>query len=463
MKFFRVLCALALVVGFATVASAEVQNVKVSGDLSMYAFWRSQYDLDSDNVCGSTFASGNDDANWFMSIAEIQVDADLTDNVATCIRISNERDWEDPTYGGNDSAQYDIDVDLAYVTLKEMLYSPLTLTIGRQDIWLGDGMILGAKLLDYNNSIIADEYTTYIAFDAIRATLDYDPWTIDLAYSKIEEGTDSLNYGANNNDDADLYLANVGYIFDSYNAEAEAYFIGYHDRTHFGEGDTKASETDTVGARGSFDPLEDLTLKGEVAYQFGDFAYDGANICRDRSAWLFNVSGEYRWPEARWTPKVGLEYLYLSGERDDTSTDSGDWEGWNPLFFGKQMLAIRQYHNSFYDTAYRGATNMDNYPNNADQDSGMSNSQYVLVSGSVAPTEDLTLDAVYAHCWLAEKVTEANSNTNVGDELDVTLTYDYTEDVTFGLLAAWFFPGDYFPSEQDDMATDIVGSMKVSF
>jgi len=459
MRCFKVLMALALVASFATAASAEVQNVKVSGDLTLYSFFRQDYDLDASS------AIGNDDESWFQSAVELQVDADLTDNVSTVVRLLNERDWNDTDYGNQSDAgdQYTVNIDLAYVTLKEMLYSPLTLTVGRQDLWLGDGMIIGAKLYDQSDVISADEYTANTGFDAIRATLDYDPWTIDLIYSKIEENG---NTGALSNDDVDLYVANVGYIFDSYNAEAEAYVTSVHDRSFMNNDpfpDNKANVTTTYGIRGSFDPVEDGTVKAEVAYQGGDFSANGSNINRSRDALLLDIAGEYNWPDVKWTPKLGIEYIYMSGETDDASSDTGEWGGWNPLFIGRNIMAIRPTQNIFYATAYDGATNVGQYTIGADQDSGLSNMQYLIVSGCIVPTENLTIDAKYAYMLLAGEVSEANENEDVGSEIDVNLTYDYTEDVTFGLLAAWFFPGDYFQDGQDDTAADIVGSMKVSF
>jgi len=56
----------------------------------------------------------------------------------------------------------------------------------------------------------------------------------------------------------------------------------------------------------------------------------------------------------------------------------------------------------------------------------------------------------------------------IGQEVDLELTWDYTEDVSFGLLAAWFFPGTgsggvYANSESNNTATDVVGTMKLSF
>jgi len=327
MRLLTAVCVLALVVGFATVASAETQNVKVSGDLTVYSIWRQNYDL-RENI------DDEDAQNYFMSQAELQVDADLTDNVATTIRLVNQRDWDDSECGGSDSS-LDVIVDLAYVQLKEMLYSPLTLTIGRQDLWFGEGLIVGAKLRDPDASIAAEEYTAITSFDAVKATLDYDPWTIDLIYSKIEENTIQGATEAGNNDDVDLYGANVGYIFDSYNGEAEAYLFHLYDRSD-GNGDaanpTDANVISTVGLRGSFDPVEDATIKLEGAFQFGDYNWPAAGSnSRDRRAYALDIAGEYRWPDGKWTPKLGLEYIILSGEEDDASGDGGDWNGWHQM------------------------------------------------------------------------------------------------------------------------------------
>jgi hypothetical protein len=319
MRFFAVICALALVVAFATTASAETQNVKVSGDISVYSLWRDNYDLDKDRVedSGATGHTSYEDAqNYFMSIAEVQVDADLTDNVSTCIRLVNQRDWDDPDLSGYDATgsspatggdeindnNYEVIVDLAYVTLKEMLYSPLTLTVGRQDLWFGKGFIIGAKQRDPEVNIAADEYTAINSFDAIRATLDYDPWTIDLVYSKIEENTTQTINPIGDNDDVDLWGANVGYIFDSYNGEAEGYVWYLDDRSDLDDVNnvTVSNDIITLGLRGSFDPVEDATIALEGAYQIGDYRYwngtTAGTVTRDREAMAFDVMGEYRWP-----------------------------------------------------------------------------------------------------------------------------------------------------------------------
>ena len=109
MKFLRVLSVVALVALLATSAYAETQNVKVSGDLGVYAFFRDNYGgsqsltaSPNENIqangtavtaLGDREGISRSNSNWFMSITELQVDADLTDNVSTCIRLVNQRDW----------------------------------------------------------------------------------------------------------------------------------------------------------------------------------------------------------------------------------------------------------------------------------------------------------------------------------------------------------------------------------
>ncbi len=155
---------LAIVALFAVPAYAEVQNVKVSGDITLRALHRTGINL------GGTVNEGAD--MFFMNTARIKVDADLTDNVSTCVRIVNEKDW-----GRQGASAFDVDADLAYMTLKEFLYQPLTLTLGRQPVVLGKGFILGNNVWswDPNVAIGANEYSSFTAFDGIRAFFNDRP------------------------------------------------------------------------------------------------------------------------------------------------------------------------------------------------------------------------------------------------------------------------------------------------
>lgn len=465
-RILTLICILAVAALVCVPAFAEVQNVKVSGDITVRALGRANYDLDNnDGSAAAPTPNDNKDA-YFMQSVGLNVDADLTDNVSTAVRLVNQRNWDNNSSG---AATFDADVDTAYVTLKEMIYAPLTLTIGRQDLWFGRGLIVGSLLpaadatqasqSDFNGSISADEYSETTAFDAIKATLDLAPWKLDLLYSKIDENNVSAM------DDVTLVGANLGYKFDVYNAEAETYYFGKDDESQ-PSGNQNQVIVNTYGLRGSLEPITNLTLGAEGAIQRGRYADINVNG-RSIKAWAVDAFGKYNFADVTWKPALGIEWLMLSGEDDPGSaaTTTGKWTGWDAMYRGKFDTAIRDFQNYLYATRARTAGVARTV---WDQDSGMSNQNSLLITGSVVPAEDVTVKGTYAHFWLNEKPINSNrgaltTSDEIGDELDLLLTYDYTEDVSFGLLTGWFFPGRLFPTGQDDTAADVVGSMKVVF
>ena len=514
MKLFRVLCVFALLATFVALeAYAETQSVKVSGDITVHSFWRRAYDLQThptepdSNVVAFTNRTGftGPDETWWMSTTEVQVDANMTDNVSTCVRLVNERDWNVATkatnvntpisteYFGAEQREFDVGVDLAYVTLKDFIYAPLTLTIGRQDLWMGKGFIIGSnQRLDKGNyvagaaagypkqglqgatvnGINAPEYTTYNAFDAVKAVLDYNPWTLTSIYSKIWENSIA------DSDDIDLYGTNVGYKFDQYKAEAEGYWFFKKDNsvTKWRTID-QSNDVHTIGLRGNLDPIDVMTINVEGAYQFGQ--YTGARQQegrRDRSAWAFDAGFEWRYlaDKFSWKPKFGTEYIFYSGnkEEENVQTIEGAYNGWDRMFRGKTDSKVREWIGTYYATArfpFIASANR-NQPQTAD--ASYQNQHQVVFTGSVQPIESLTLKGNCNLFWAHEPISmiaadgsiraSAVEKQYIGTELDLEAIWDYTEDVSFGVLGGWFFPGDLY-GDLSDAATDLVGTVKVNF
>lgn len=475
MKSLKALFVLALVLGIAAPAFAETQNVKVSGSIDAYSFWRGQYDLKkandasvvpagaavpaSPNAATATQSSESD--SYFRSNTQIEVAADLTDNVSTVVNVVNQRDWNSTALTAAGAAsttqvtnEFDVELDLAYVQMRELFYSPLTLTLGRQDIWLGRGFIIGNNSRAWDTQVItgADEYSVTTAFDAVRATLDFQPWTVDLAYSKIDENA------TNPEDDVDLYIANVNYKFAEYNAVAEAYYVGEYDRGALAAaGGTVDNNTDTIGGRVQFDPISQLTLGGELAHQFGTYHGALATPSRERGAWAADVFGTYRWDNT-WKPEVTLEYVHFSGEEDLGAGATTNYGAWNALYRGKFWTAYGDFREFLYAT-----------DDTADQ-SATQNQDLLQVKGAFKPLDDLLLEGAMTYFWTPDEVrntagdlTSGVRSKEIGWEFDFIATYDYTEDVTFGLLAGWFVPGEFYSTGNDETALDVVSSVKVSF
>src|SRR3989338_1090440 len=253
MKRSSTMSALGALLALSVVAApvfAEVQNVRVGGDLTIRGFWRDSMLFQDDTDTGVGTGTGNtaipnDNAtnegkgrsskdNFFQTVLGLNVSADLTDNVSVDTRLINQRLWgghgDTATNASSTatSSSNNVGVVLAYATLKELFYSPLTVRIGRQNLWYGRGMIIGSRLLasdgDPSQSIAADEFTEDKGFDAIRATLDFDPATVDLLYVKVGENA------VHAADDTNLVGVNAGYKFPDYNAESEIYYFNKNNK-----------------------------------------------------------------------------------------------------------------------------------------------------------------------------------------------------------------------------------------
>ncbi len=471
MKRLLTLCIMLTAVALITApAFAEVQNVKVSGDVNSAGVYRNNYNLFDNN---NTNANGADD-NFLFTQARVRIDADLTDNVSATVRFLTEYDWN--TSANTSSTGDNVDLDLANVTLKEVFYQPLTVTVGRQELKYGNGFVIGdpdTNATSADGNLTATDLSLRKSFDAIKAVLDYNPLTVDVFCAKINETNKTGN-------DVDLYGINAAYDIGSYNSEVEAYcFLSKNDVSTAPTTATNAgNEIYTIGLRGSISPIDSLNLSGEVAFQSGDYDSESATK-RDQKANAFQVTGDYTCPDVTIpginatlkNPMLKLGYTHYSGEEVG---NTGDHEAWIPLYEDQTQGIVANYILS----GVNGGQN--------------SNADILNVGGSLSPLQDLTLSIDFYKFWLDEKLVagdndQASTNSglgwtnlatssnyymkadkDLGSEIDVALSYDYTEDVKMGLCAGWFKPGDAFDGASvndynDETATQVLATLDVSF
>lgn len=485
----------AFVIGMVAGAYAEVQNVKVSGDILMEGIGR--YDLtlrktDAVPPGGTVGAQYGQNIGTFLSHVRVRVDADLTDNVSATVRLLNERTWDTET-----STSTDIDLDLAYATMKEFLYSPLTLTVGRQELHFGNDFIMGdvdtsslmaghnaGGVTAANGSILPnsiDDLSLRKSFDAIRATLNYDPLVVDAVFARISKTINSDN-GVN------LWGVNANYALRKDTTVEAYYWLKKRDKVSTGTAivgpveDYNGSHNDTVntiGGRVQNTTIKNLTVGLEAAYQFGnkmnstvlypdDLSNDGGY--RHRKAWAMQFTSKYSLADLvkKYDPMIAFNYTLLSG--DSWKRNAKNYGGWDPM-----------YHNQAVGTLFNKIL-------------GYTNAQFFNVSSSAKPMSDLTLslDYYYIRLMRAFRATnggitstvavnlsgvggdptynmKANEN-SLGNEIDAKLIYDYTEDVQLGLNLGWFITGDAFAKNDGgttggnkETASQIIGSMKVTF
>jgi len=483
MKLVGIVGALVLILALALPAYAETQSVKVSGDLTVRGIFRKDFDLNQNGQPNRE--------NFAMTTTEVQIDADLTDNVSTVIRIVNQRNWGDSDYkfyrDANGQNQWtfghgllDLGIDLAYIQIKEFFFQPVSIRIGRQDLWFGRGLIIAANQVDPGRTAIwhngvnlgtirgigSPELTAYNAFDAVRTTIDFEqyaPFVVDLVYFKNDEGDIA------GGDDIDMYGINAGYTWDVYNAEAEAYYWLKDDHS---AGNTHDNSIHLLGIRGSFMPNEEFVFGAEAAGQFGDFvANNGQDNPRNREAYMLNAFVDYLgWTKYMYSPKLGAEWIFTTGDHN-VGQAGGEMSQWDPLYRGYYPLLIRPFQGLYYITA--------RFPGG--EDLGITNQHEFILKGSIQPLDDLTFEATVAKYYFDQTPVRAgefgpSGGNDIGSEIDLMTTYDYTEDVTFSLLTAWFFPGDVYDNQkmlaypntsnqdlQPGIASEVIGSCKVSF
>jgi len=454
----KVLLAMLMVALVAMPAYASVQNVKVSGDIESTYIVRNQFDL------GNQTGTLKYRQNFLLTQTRLRVDADLTDNVQTTIGLINERAWgadTDTLSGSND-----IDLNLAYVTLKEILYSPLTVIIGRQNFAFGNSFVIdsaGANTSASTGGIAAaaGDLTKRTALDAVRATLDYNPLTIDIIGASIDQ-KNVTGLGAFN-DNISLYGTNVSYeLGDKWQSMVEAYYWAkIDDNVKTGGAGSKADTVYMPGIHASTNPIKGLNVSAELAMQRGNkYQSAGANVKREATAAQLIMN--YAVPIAKiekYNPMVMGAYTYVSGEKNLAEAGANDktrYTGWDPMFENQAGFTI---YNSLFN---------------------LTNAHIITAKASAKPLEDVTASVQLDNLWVDKEIQGgaitlvqpdggttqtlvATTNAYLGSELGLGLDYAYTDDVTFGAKLNWFTPGDAFSSANQNVASQVLVNANVNF
>jgi len=477
----KLLLALLVVAFMALPAAASVQNIKISGDIESTWLIRHQFDL-GENTAASEF-----EQSIFFTQTRLRVDADLTDNVSATVALLNERVWDD-----SDDAYDEIDIDLAYVTLREMLYSPLTVVIGRQAFAFGNSFIMdsaGDRNLTNTQLGEATDLSKEQGLDAVRLTLDYNPLTVDVIYAKIDGQTTTGRMPQD--DDVDLYGMNANYqLGDDMNTIIEAYFWAKLDQstktsaTGTTADPTSGFKADTIylpGVRASANILDGLNLQGELAFQtgtkvvaVGESTTPTIHNIMKRRAWATQVLSTYSLPfdkTAEYKPVLHGSYSYYSGDINPTETDTAG---------GKERYytAWDQFFNDQGDGTIGNSL------------LAKSNLQVGNLGLTVVPMEDVTVSLDWYGYWLASNeyaddeaspddgadqisitppdgggaiALEIDGDRGLATELGLGVLYDYTEDVQFGASYNYLWCGSALTEENNKPASQFMVSSKVTF
>ncbi len=420
----------AIVIALGASAYAEVQNVKVSGKVNVTAAYRDAYveqgvvpaalGYDENYVDGEA-------GDYLLITSKIGVQADLTDNVSANVVIRSQKE------AGSD-AKDNLDVVASYITLSEFLYSSVTVKAGFFPYRLGSALILGDGTPGSTNLTYAD-LSEKVSFDGVLADIALDNATVTLGYLKPRvTGMDDRRgdiFVVDSNMDINGAALELYYVYDGSDKGCS-----YDENTGAPKRTTYDNERNYVGGRVSGDLMEGLTGSFEVAYLFGD--YKTATESKDYDALAIEAGLNYAVTD---TSNVGLGVTYLSGDKDiaEGNANTGDYEAWDAPYEDQVIGEVADFD---------------------------SNVLAIDVNGSVQLADDINLTGKFYHFIADEDVAKyktagTGKDDDLGNELDLYLTWDYTPDVQFGLTVASFWPGDAF--EKDDTAYEVLGGVTVNF
>ena len=435
---------------------------------------------------GSLFSL--DDRGGKLSFTEMRtrlnVRADFTEMVSAFIEFDSYDIWgedfrSDYVTGVDRRAATgdDVEVYQSYIEANEMFGFPLRLRIGRQEMNLGSGWLIGAN----------DEGPFFrgLSFDAVRATYATDVFSVDAFWAKLADFSPREEDG-----DIDLYGVYASFLGVE-NSTFDAYWLLVRDA--ISQWDTQdgwlgdwvenllnvdnydPTYLHTVGLRGA-GKYGAFDFEAEAAYQFGNadavnstfrgqgllspwYGPDGEKF----GAWGGNLEVGYTF-DMEFQPRVFIGGAYLGGE-DNRDLDFVDWLGamFCPFWSADSSLSFNRLfsnwkYSNFLDSGVAGANSF------ASAGADLSNVWLARAGFSVMPTEQLRLEVTGTYYetleafnspwptfWLLGNrvsplaglsfLSEENDKT-LGWEVAANATYVYSEDLSFELGYAHFFVDD---------------------
>lgn len=317
-----------------------------------------------------------------------------------------------------------------WVSLGNAREFPLTLIAGRQELIYGEQRLVGA----------ADWLNIGRTFDAVKLRYTAPAFWID---GFVSQPVIPDKYEFDESDSHDRFSGI--YAFSKTLVpfqETQLYFLSRNvDQRPTTEQYDKlyplASPRDiyTIGARVKSLPaaLGNWDYEAEAAGQFGRFKSSNSSPSLERQAFAVHAAGGYILPNAAWSPRLGLEYNYASGDRDANDRTHGTFDNLFPSNHG--LYGIMDFF-------------------------ALQNLHDLRLSSSVKPIKGLLVKLDLHGFWLADThdyFYQANgvprttggyginpsAGNYVGAELDLTASYRIARYASVEGGYGHFFAGDY--------------------
>ena len=455
---------LALAGALATASGAELQNMEVGGQIIVLGEYYTNIAPRDDGLripasrlrgrpigtgLGEGIFSGfafDRDGSSSAAVSQwtrFSVEADFTEGVSTYIEFDNIDVWG-PAFRANYLSGLDVagagTVNLyqAYIQTEEMFDHSLSLRIGRQELRLGSEWLVGG-----NDDGPAPAWG--LSFDGVRATYGLENLTLDAwAMTLVEDTTGEADGDAN-------FYGLYGSYTGVENLTLDAYWMYVRDGSSlndtessfameeledvFGVDGYSPTRLHTVGLRSSA-LFGRWDLEAEVAYQFGDASHAGSlfrpvfygDDRADYDNLGMNLQLGYSLDMA-WDPRLYVAFAWLEGEdnREITALDLAA-SLINPFYTRDASISFNRLFSNWSYSGVLDGTDLSN--------------AYIFHTGlNLLPTEKIEVsfdlgyylaDETFEHprFFLFPFWTQASSR-ELGFESDISLTYNYSEDLYF--------------------------------
>ncbi len=339
--FFTVLILTALLAkGEFSHALTEDITLRLGGDI------RARYEGFTSGVTAPDAAKNDSHTNEYLRIrTRIYGALDIGKDITVNLRLANRVHFvtSSPAEHNNNGAATwefpdELYIDAANIEIRNLLDSGLSLTIGRQDMKLGNGMIFcEGTPFDQGRSLYSDGLKAVYEHenDKLTAFIFYDSWKDRTIF--INDRNRALRSG-------DVFTAGIYWTHNFADTlKLDTYYMfndlddrhpDFAERAHAADASVSLH---TAGFRLFGTAPQWMDYSFEAARQFGRDANGG-----HQAGTMVDARLDFKICDSSCLkPVLGLEFTHLSG--DDSST--GRNEGWNPLMtqcplWGEELLPI---------------------------------------------------------------------------------------------------------------------------
>ncbi len=405
---------------------------------------------------GSTtkYRSKGIDDDYVLNQTRLWADADVNEHLRVFIQLQDARTFgaEGTTVGYANSYSENAILDLhqGYFDLKKLFDMPLTVRVGRQEIIWGDHRVIGNFVWSNVGRV----------FDGGRFMWDTDTIHAEAFAMKVDEdgyllnGQTSGESDGSGSSDENIYAAQLAFKKLVPSALLELMYICKSDQDDSATNPTLVGTANTgaagdpinihdFGARidGKVPNLEAIDYTIESHVQVGNYG------TQNQEAWAFAGKAGYTLKNVAWTPRIGFEYDYASGDSDATDGEHETFDNlyptnhWAGIYGFADLVSWQNMHD------FRGQV-------------------------KVSPTKKMTAQVDYHYFMLAEEgdgwylanATLASATRPTGgydtrddelaQEVDLTVSYDLYKNVKILAGYSYFAAGDWIENNIGDTDTN---------